>query len=57
MFGQQLKDTKAQPAISTWSELATKLNSTLEKLTTGGMDPKAAADEMQKEAEAIGTGK
>jgi len=57
LFGQQLKDTKAQPAIPTWSELATKLNSTLEKMTTGGMDPKAAADEMQQEAEAIGTGK
>jgi multiple sugar transport system substrate-binding protein len=57
LFGQQLKDTKAQPAISTWSELATKLNSTLEKLTRGTLDPKAAADEMQKEAETIGTGK
>ncbi|MGZ6315199.1 MAG: extracellular solute-binding protein [Candidatus Limnocylindrales bacterium] len=56
MFGQQLKDTKAQPAISTWSELATALNGTLEKMTTAGLDPKAAADEMQKEAETIGTG-
>jgi len=56
MFGAQLKDTKAQPAISTWSELATALNGTLEKLTVSGMDPAAAAAEMQQEAEKIGTG-
>jgi multiple sugar transport system substrate-binding protein len=56
LFGQQLKDTKAQPATATWSELATALNGTLEKMTTGGMDPKAAADEMQQEATTIGTG-
>lgn len=55
-FGQQLDDTKAQPALETWSELGTALNGTLEKLTTGGLDPQAAADEMQAEAERIGTG-
>jgi multiple sugar transport system substrate-binding protein len=57
MFGEQLKDTQAQPAISTWSELGDSLNSTLEKLTTGDMAPQAAADEMQAEAERIGTGR
>jgi multiple sugar transport system substrate-binding protein len=56
MFGEQLTDTKAQPAISTWSELGAALNGTLEKMTTGGLDPQAAADEMQQEAEKIGTG-
>ena len=56
MFGEQLKDTKAQPATSTWSEVATSLNSTLEKLTTAGMSPQEAADEMQAEAEKIGSG-
>jgi multiple sugar transport system substrate-binding protein len=56
MFGEQLKSTKAQPAISTWSELGTALNGTLEKMTTGSMAPQAAADEMQMEAEKIGTG-
>ena len=56
MFGEQLKSTMAQPAIATWSELGTALNSTLEKLTTGAMTPQAAADEMQAEAEKIGTG-
>ena len=56
MFGEQLKSTQAQPAISTWSEIADALNKTLEKMTTGAMTPQQAADEMQKEAEKIGTG-
>ncbi len=56
LFGEQLKDAKAQPATSTWSELGTALNGTLEKMTTGGLAPQAAADEMQAEAEKIGTG-
>jgi multiple sugar transport system substrate-binding protein len=56
MFGEQLKSTQAQPAISTWSEIADALNSTLEKMTTGTMTPQQAADEMQKAAEKIGTG-
>jgi multiple sugar transport system substrate-binding protein len=56
MFGQQLQSTKAQPAIPTWSELATALNADLEKMTTGSIDPKAAADLMQADAQKIGTG-
>ena len=56
MFGTQLQDTKAQPATQTWTELASSLNSTLEKLTTGDMTPQEAADEMQAEAEKIGGG-
>ena len=56
MFGTQLQDTKAQPATQTWTELASSLNSTLEKLTTGDMTPQEAADEMQAQAEKIGGG-
>jgi multiple sugar transport system substrate-binding protein len=56
MFGQQLKDTKAQPAIATWSEVADAINAALEKMTSGGLDPQGAADQMQKEAERIGMG-
>jgi multiple sugar transport system substrate-binding protein len=55
MFGEQLKDTKAQPVSATWSELSSAINDTLEKMTSGNMDPQAAADEMQKQAESIGT--
>jgi multiple sugar transport system substrate-binding protein len=56
VFGQQLEDTKAQPAIPTWTELAEALNTSLERLTTGDADPQAVADEMQQAAEGIGTG-
>jgi ABC-type sugar transport system, periplasmic component len=55
MFGEQLKDTKAQPVSATWSELASAINDTLEQMTTGGMEPQAAADEMQQKAVSIGT--
>jgi multiple sugar transport system substrate-binding protein len=55
LFGTQLKSTKAQPVSATWSELASKINDTLEKMTTGGLEPQAAADQMQKDAESIGT--
>jgi multiple sugar transport system substrate-binding protein len=54
LFGDQLKDTKAQPVSATWSELSSAINDTLEKMTTGGMEPQAAADQMQKDAESIG---
>jgi multiple sugar transport system substrate-binding protein len=54
LFGEQLKDTKAQPVSATWSELSSAINDTLEKMTTGGMEPQAAADQMQKDAESIG---
>jgi multiple sugar transport system substrate-binding protein len=54
MFGDQLKDTKAQPAVGTWSEVSAAINDALEKMTTGGTEPQAAADEMQQQAESIG---
>jgi multiple sugar transport system substrate-binding protein len=55
-FGEQLKSTQAQPAISTWSEVADSMNAALEKMTTGTATPQAAADEMQQKATAIGAG-
>jgi multiple sugar transport system substrate-binding protein len=55
MFGTQLKDTKAQPVSATWSELSTAINDILEKMTSGGIEPQAAADQMQQKAESIGT--
>ena len=55
-FGEQLKDTKAPPAIPTWNEVSESINDSLEKMTTGSLDPQAAAEQMQKDAERIGTG-
>jgi multiple sugar transport system substrate-binding protein len=54
IFGEQLNDTKAQPASASWSEVASAINDTLEKMTTGDLAPQAAADEMQQQAESIG---
>jgi multiple sugar transport system substrate-binding protein len=54
VFGEQLNDTKAQPASASWSEVASAINDTLEKMTTGDLAPQAAADEMQQQAESIG---
>jgi multiple sugar transport system substrate-binding protein len=54
MFGEQLKDTKAQPVGANWPEVASAINDTLEKMTTGTMTPQEAADQMQQKAESIG---
>ena len=56
MFGEQLKETKAPPAIATWSEVADAINETMEKVTTGDESPEQGAQEMQQQAESIGTG-
>jgi multiple sugar transport system substrate-binding protein len=53
-FGEQLQSTQAQPASASWTELAESLNMTLERMTTGDLEPQAAADEMQAAAESIG---
>jgi len=55
VFGQQLENVKAQPAIATWAEVATAINGQLEQVTAGDVDPQAGADAMQSEAESIGT--
>jgi multiple sugar transport system substrate-binding protein len=55
-FGEQLQDTKAPPAVSTWGEINAEINDSLERLTTGDADPQSIADEMQQAAEGIGTG-
>jgi multiple sugar transport system substrate-binding protein len=56
MFGEQLSETKAPPAIPTWSEVADAINQTMEKVTTGGESPEQGAQEMQQQAESIGSG-
>ena len=53
-FGDQLKDTKARPPSRPGARSPSAINAILEKMTTGGMDPQAAADEMQQQAESIG---
>lgn len=56
IFGDQLKDTQAPPAISTWNEVATAINEQLEKVTAGSVTPEAGAKAMNDAATTIGTG-
>ena len=55
VFGQQLEDTKAQPAIPTWAEVASAINDQLEQVTAGDLSAQEGADAMQQAAESIGT--
>jgi multiple sugar transport system substrate-binding protein len=54
LFGEQLKDTKAQPSSASWSKVSSAINDALEKMTTGGLEPQAAAEQMQQAAGALG---
>ena len=54
VFGQQLADAKAPPAIPEWEEVeTTAINDNLERVTLGGMAPAEAAEAMQQTAESI----
>jgi multiple sugar transport system substrate-binding protein len=56
VFGTQLKDAKSPPAIPTWEQIATAIDTEVEKLTKSGEAPDAAAKAMQQQAASIGTG-
>jgi multiple sugar transport system substrate-binding protein len=56
VFGEQLRDAKTPPAISTWSEIANAMNDQLERMTVGNATPEEAAQAMQEAATSIGTG-
>jgi multiple sugar transport system substrate-binding protein len=56
VFGTQLKQAKAPPPVPTWEQIASTVDSELEKAAKGGGDPAAAAKAMQDKAAAIGTG-
>ena len=55
-FGEQLDDAKAPPAIPTWEEVASAIDSQVEQVTQGDTSPEDACAAMQEEAESIGTG-
>ena len=57
VFGQQLEDTKAPPAIPTWNEVSNAINENLERVTAGDTPPAEGAAAMQQEATSIGTGR
>jgi multiple sugar transport system substrate-binding protein len=56
VFGEQLQNTQAPPALSTWAEISEAINSQLERVTTGDSPPEEGAAAMQEAATSIGTG-
>jgi multiple sugar transport system substrate-binding protein len=55
-FGEQLEDAKSPPAIATWEQVATVIDTHLERVVKGVTSPADAAKTMQSEATSIGTG-
>jgi multiple sugar transport system substrate-binding protein len=53
VFGQQLEDAKAPPAIPEWAEVEEAINDHLEEVTIGDTPPEEAAAAMQQTAESI----
>lgn len=56
IFGTQLETAVAPPSIPNWEQIATVIDTELEKVTRSGLDPQEAATAIQQQAEAIGTG-
>ncbi|MFI6322870.1 sugar ABC transporter substrate-binding protein [Nonomuraea sp. NPDC050556] len=55
-FGEQLKDTRATPAISTYAQIQKLVEDQTEKMIVGGVSPEDTAKALQQGAEGIGTG-
>lgn len=56
VFGTQLETALAPPSIPTWEEVASVIDTELERLCKSGADPQEVATTIQEQAAAIGTG-
>lgn len=56
VFGRQLEDAKAPPAIANWEQVAAAFDAEMEKVTKSALSPAAALKTVQSKATAIGTG-
>jgi len=56
VFGKQLEDAKAPPAVATWEQVAAAFDTEMEKVAKSGLDPAAALKAVQSKADSIGTG-
>lgn len=56
VFGEQLETAVAPPSIPTWEEVASVIDTELERLCKSGADPQEVATAIQEQAQAIGTG-
>jgi multiple sugar transport system substrate-binding protein len=56
VFGEQLTDTKAPPAIPTWTQVSAAGDTVVEQIVKSGADPAEAMAGLQATANSIGTG-
>lgn len=56
VFGTQLEDTVAPPAVPTWEQVAGSFDSLVEQVAKGQLPADEAVKQMQSEAQSIGTG-
>jgi multiple sugar transport system substrate-binding protein len=56
VFGEQLQTAKAPPSYSTWEQVVATFDDQMEKVTKTGADPAKALQEVQQQADSIGTG-
>lgn len=56
VFGAQLASASAPPAVPTWEEVASVMDSEIEKATKGEVSAEEAVASMQQQAASIGTG-
>jgi len=56
VFGEQLENALAPPAVPTWEEVASVVDSDVEKAVKGASPVKDTVTHMQSQAESIGTG-
>ncbi|GAA5025698.1 sugar ABC transporter substrate-binding protein [Microbacterium fluvii] len=56
VFGEQLADAKAPPAIPTWAQISAVIDQEIEQVTRGDKSVDDALASIQQQAEAIGTG-
>ncbi|GAE68084.1 hypothetical protein JCM18909_1197 [Cutibacterium acnes JCM 18909] len=56
VFGKQLKSAATSPTISTWEQVASKMDAQVEKVCRSGLTPAQALKTAQNEATSIGVG-
>jgi multiple sugar transport system substrate-binding protein len=56
VFGKQLDDAKAPPAIVNWEQIAAQFDTEVEKMTKAGQSPADTAKAIQTKATQIGAG-
>ncbi|MFT9231561.1 MAG: extracellular solute-binding protein, partial [Bifidobacterium sp.] len=55
-FGEQLKSTMAPPAVTTWAQVTGAADQIVEQMNKGTLSVSQGMEQLQKQAESIGTG-